>query len=77
MQAMQANAVKRRVQVVCAVFLHIPLVALAAYALSEGFLDHLNVLAVALVATLLGTGLMVPYIGRVLDAGPEGAEASS
>ncbi|SNY52855.1 hypothetical protein SAMN06297129_2422 [Pseudooceanicola antarcticus] len=66
---MQTNRAKRRVQFVCAVFLHIPLVAIAAYAISEGFMDHLRILLVGLVATLLGTGMIVPYIGRVLEGG--------
>ncbi|WP_010139585.1 hypothetical protein [Oceanicola sp. S124] len=66
---MQTIRIKRRVQFICAVFLHIPLVAIAAYALSEGFMNHLSVLLVGLVATLLATLMIVPYIGRVLDGG--------
>lgn len=60
---------KRRVQVICALFLHIPLVAIAAYAVAEGFGTYLNILGVCLAATIIATILIVPYIGRVLDSG--------
>ena len=66
---MQTHRMKRRAQFVCAVFLHIPLVAIAAYAISEGFMAHLDILLVGLVATLLGTLMIVPYIGRLMDGG--------
>ncbi|MBR9765298.1 MAG: hypothetical protein GYB53_17705 [Rhodobacteraceae bacterium] len=66
---MQPIRIKRRVQFICAVFLHIPLVAIAAYALSEGFMNHAGILLVCLVATLLATLMIVPYLGRVLDGG--------
>ncbi|PJE29410.1 hypothetical protein PSM7751_00924 [Pseudooceanicola marinus] len=74
---MPAQTVKRRVQFVCAVFLHIPLVAIAAYALSQGVTAHLQILGVALVATLIGTMLIVPYIGRALDDGGTPARSQS
>ncbi|WP_163849239.1 hypothetical protein [Pseudooceanicola aestuarii] len=61
---------KRRVQIVCAAFLHIPLAAIAAYALAgEGVGEHTGILGVALVSTVAATLLIVPYIGRVLDGG--------
>lgn len=66
---MQVQTMKRRVQFVCAVFLHIPLVAMLAFALSQDVMAHIQMLGVALVATLIGTMLIVPYIGRVLDGG--------
>ncbi|KAA2311453.1 hypothetical protein DL237_05095 [Pseudooceanicola sediminis] len=59
---------KRRVQIVCAAFLHIPLVAIAAFALSEGFASHVSILTVCLVATLVSTLFVVAYIGRVMGA---------
>jgi phosphoglycerol transferase MdoB-like AlkP superfamily enzyme len=58
---------KRRLQIVCAAFLHIPLVAIAAFALSQGLDRHISILAVALVATIISTLFIVVYIGRVLD----------
>ncbi|MGR3397013.1 hypothetical protein [Pseudooceanicola nanhaiensis] len=59
---------KRRVQIVCAAFLHIPIVAIAAYAVATGSWQGAGtLLLVGLVATVAGTVLIVPYVGRVLD----------
>ncbi|MDM8165197.1 hypothetical protein [Roseovarius sp.] len=60
---------KRRVQVICAALLHIPIVAIAAYALASGVGDHVGILVVGLVATVAATVMIVPYIGRVIDGG--------
>ncbi|WP_425050112.1 hypothetical protein [Psychromarinibacter sp. S121] len=64
---MNTLTLKRRLQLVCALFLHIPLVAIVAYAISAGFSQHLAILGVALVSTLAATILAVPYIGRAMD----------
>ncbi|WP_422027417.1 hypothetical protein [Roseovarius sp.] len=58
---------KRRVQIVCAALLHIPIVAIAAYALANGFEAHVGILTVGLCATVAATLLIVPYIGRIMD----------
>ena len=60
---------KRRVQIVCAALLHIPLVAIAAYALANGIGDHVGVLTVGLISTVAATVMIVPYIGRIIDSG--------
>jgi len=66
---------KRRAQVVCALLLHVPLVAIAAYALARGeFGGSLGLMGVALVSTVAATLMIVPYIGRVLDGGAVAAE---
>lgn len=64
---MNSSRQKRRVQIVCAALLHIPIVAIAAYALANGFSEHIGILVVGLVATVAGTVLIVPYIGKILD----------
>ncbi|MGR3312804.1 hypothetical protein [Roseovarius indicus] len=64
---MTATRQKRRVQIVCAALLHIPIVAIAAYALANGFGEHVGILSVGLVATVAATLLIVPYIGRIMD----------
>ena len=60
---------KRRAQVICAALLHIPIVAIAAYALANDIGDHVGILVVGLVATVAATVMIVPYIGRVIDGG--------
>lgn len=66
---MRSNRQKRRVQFICAVILHIPIVAIAAYLLAKGVGPHVDVLIVGLVATVTATVVIVPYIGRLVDDG--------
>lgn len=66
---MTATQQKRRAQIVCAALLHIPIVAIAAYALANGFQSHIGIVSVGLAATVAGTLLIVPYIGRIMDGG--------
>ncbi|MEQ9260039.1 MAG: hypothetical protein RIG84_13195 [Roseovarius sp.] len=63
---MSAQGRKRRAQVVCALLLHIPIVAIAAYAVAKGIGLYVDLLAVGLVATVTATVLTVPYIGRIV-----------
>lgn len=58
---------RRRIQIICALFLHVPLVAILAYAIATGFMAQLSILLVALVATLAATLTLVPFLGRALD----------
>ena len=64
---MTTFTLKRRLQLVCALFLHVPLVAIVAYAVSTGFTQHLTIMGIALGSTMLATLLAVPYIGRAMD----------
>ena len=44
-----------------------PMKVIAAYALANGFGEHVGILSVGLVATVAATLLIVPYIGRIMD----------
>lgn len=65
---MNTTPSKRRVQIVCAAFLHIPIVAIAAYAVATGSWQGAGaLLLVGLVSTVVATLLTVPYVGRAFD----------
>ncbi len=57
---------KRWAQIVCAALVHVPMIAIVIYALWDGFMSDLNILGVALLATLAATILIVIYVGHIL-----------